>query len=64
MVRTRRLGRTGLEVSEIGFGGAPAGLTNYLGSWDAASDAAAEQIVQTVQRAADLGVTHFDTAPA
>jgi uncharacterized protein len=64
MVRTRRLGRTGLEVSEIGFGGAPAGLTNYIDSWDAASDAAAEQIVQTIQRAADLGVTYFDTAPA
>jgi aryl-alcohol dehydrogenase-like predicted oxidoreductase len=63
MVRTRRLGRTGLEVSEIGFGGAPAGLTNYLGNWDAASEAAVEQIVQTVQRAADLGVTYFDTAP-
>ncbi|MCC7370890.1 MAG: aldo/keto reductase [Chloroflexi bacterium] len=63
MVRTRRLGRTGLTVSEIGFGGAPAGLTNYLGRWDAASEAAAEQIVQTVRRAADLGVTYFDTAP-
>lgn len=64
MVRTRRLGRTDLHVSEIGFGGAPAGLTDYLDSWDAASEAAAEQIVQTIQRAADLGVTYFDTAPA
>jgi aryl-alcohol dehydrogenase-like predicted oxidoreductase len=63
MVRTRQLGKTGLHVSEIGFGGAPAGLTNYLTSWDAASDEAADQIVRTVQRAADLGVTYFDTAP-
>ena len=62
-MRTRRLGRTGLDVSEIGFGGAPAGLTNYLGTWDAVSDAAAEQIIRTVRRAAELGVTYFDTAP-
>ncbi len=25
----RPLGRTGLQISEIGFGGAPAGLRNY-----------------------------------
>jgi aryl-alcohol dehydrogenase-like predicted oxidoreductase len=62
-VHTRRLGRTGLTVSEIGFGGAPAGLTNYLGRWDAASDDAAERIVQTVRRAVELGVTYFDSAP-
>src|SRR6266536_1085723 len=62
-VRSRRLGRTGLTVSEIGFGGAPAGLTNYLGTWDAASDEAGQQIVQTVRRAAELGVTYFDSAP-
>jgi aryl-alcohol dehydrogenase-like predicted oxidoreductase len=62
-VRSRRLGRTGLTVSEIGFGGAPAGLANYLDPWDPASDAAADQIVQTVRRAAELGVTYFDSAP-
>jgi len=62
-VRTRRLGRTGLDVTEIGFGGAPAGLTNYLGAWDPASDVAGEQIVQTVRRAAELGITYFDSAP-
>jgi aryl-alcohol dehydrogenase-like predicted oxidoreductase len=62
-VRSRQLGRTGLTVSEIGFGGAPAGLANYLGTWDPAADASAQQIVETVQRAADLGVTYFDSAP-
>ena len=51
-------------VSEIGFGGAPAGLANYLHTWDPASDAAADQIVQTVRRAVELGVTYFDSAPA
>ena len=62
-MRYRRLGRTGLNVSEVGFGGAPAGLANYLGAWDAASDQAAEQIVATVRRAVELGVTYFDSAP-
>ena len=62
-MRTRTLGRTGLIVSEIGFGGAPAGLANYLDPWDPASDVAVEQIVQTVQRAVELGVTYFDSAP-
>jgi len=62
-VRSRRLGRTGLTVSEIGFGGAPAGLANYIESWDPASDASAQQIIQTVRRAAELGVTYFDSAP-
>jgi aryl-alcohol dehydrogenase-like predicted oxidoreductase len=50
-------------VSEIGFGGAPAGLANYLTSWDPASGEAADQIVQTVRRAVELGVTYFDSAP-
>ncbi len=62
-MRSRRLGRTGLEVSEIGFGGAPAGLANYLDRWDPASEAAAEQIILSIQRAVELGVTYFDTAP-
>ena len=62
-MQSRRLGRTGLTVSEIGFGGAPAGLANYLDAWDPASDASAQQIAQTVRRAADLGVTYFDSAP-
>ena len=62
-MRSRRLGRTGLTVSEIGFGGAPAGLANYLDTWDPASDEAADLIVQTVRRAVELGVTYFDSAP-
>ena len=30
----RTLGRTGLQVSEIGVGGAQFGLANYMGRWD------------------------------
>ena len=33
----RTLGRTGTSVSAIGFGGAPAGLSGYLGQYDAAA---------------------------
>lgn len=63
-MRYRRLGRTGVEVSEVGFGGAPAGLRNYLGTWEPGSDEAAEAIERTIHRALDLGITHFDTAPS
>jgi len=60
----RRLGRTGLHVSEVGFGGAPAGLRNYINTWEPDSDDAAELIEQTVQRAIGLGINYFDTAPS
>ena len=59
----RRLGRTDLQVAELGFGGAPAGLRNYLGAWEPESDDAVERIVQTVQRAIEQGINYFDTAP-
>jgi aryl-alcohol dehydrogenase-like predicted oxidoreductase len=50
----RELGKTGVRVSEVGMGG------NRLGQ-DYAPD---EHWVRLVQRAADLGVTVFDTAEA
>jgi len=54
-VKRRRLGRTDLEISEIGFGCGPtAGLIMR---------ATAEQRRQAVTRALDLGITYFDTAP-
>ena len=48
----RRLGRTGLSVSVIGFGGIPI----IEASWKSA--------VRTVRRAFELGVNYFDTARA
>ncbi|MEE9274937.1 MAG: aldo/keto reductase [bacterium] len=52
----RKLGRTGIEISEIAFGcGAAAGL---LTSGDH------EAQLGAVRRALDLGINHFDTAPA
>jgi aryl-alcohol dehydrogenase-like predicted oxidoreductase len=50
----RKLGKTGLSVSEVGLG------CNRLGQ-DYASD---KHWIALVQRAADLGVTVFDTAEA
>ena len=49
-MRYRRLGRTGLSVSEIGLGAAGLRLSST------------EYAVQMVRRALDLGVNYFDTA--
>jgi aryl-alcohol dehydrogenase-like predicted oxidoreductase len=59
----RTLGRTGLQVSEIGVGGAQFGLTNYMGRWDAFSDEAQRMTTATIHRALELDYTYFDTAP-
>ena len=53
-MRTRRLGRTGLEVSEIGMGGA--WLLGRRG------ERPMEQGVATVRRALESGITYLDTA--
>jgi aryl-alcohol dehydrogenase-like predicted oxidoreductase len=53
-MKYRTLGRTGLAVSEIGFGGWAIG-----GSWGAQSE---EDSVRALHRALDLGVTLIDTA--
>ncbi len=58
------LGRTGLQVSEIGFGGAPAGLRNYLGVWEPENADAEQLIIEAIQKAFALGINYFDTAPA
>ena len=60
----RRLGRTGLEVSEVGFGGAPAGLRNYIDAWEPDDEEAAQSIARTIRRAVELGINYFDTAPS
>ncbi len=55
LMQRRRLGRTGLEVSEIGLGGAGLGH-----AWGKTSDA---DCVRAVRTALDLGVNFFDTSP-
>jgi len=54
-MRTHPLGRTGLFVSELGFGCAPLG-----DEYGALDDAAA---IRLVHAAIDAGITLFDTAP-
>jgi len=53
-MRTRTLGKTGIEVSELGFGSL---FTSSLGPGFDDSKAA-------VHKAIDLGITYIDTAPA
>tara|TARA_Y100000588_G_scaffold330949_1_gene368198 strand:+ start:5211 stop:6224 length:1014 start_codon:yes stop_codon:yes gene_type:complete len=55
MIQKRNLGKTGLEVSVLGFGSAPLGdIYEHLDDLTATN---------TVETAAELGVTFFDTAP-
>ena len=54
-LRKVRLGKTGLEVTRLGMGGAPLG-----GLY---KDVPEETAVATVERALALGVRFFDTAP-
>ncbi|MEM2929658.1 MAG: aldo/keto reductase [Thermoproteota archaeon] len=53
-MKYRKLGRTGIEVSEIGFGGWGIG-----GGWGPKDD---ESAFLALRRAIDLGVNFFDTA--
>ncbi|MFQ6112690.1 MAG: aldo/keto reductase [bacterium] len=52
-MKYRRFGRTGWQVSEIGYG--MWGMAGWTGSDD-------EESMQSLQRAVDLGCTFFDTA--
>ena len=54
-MKFRRLGRTGLSVSEVGFGGAGIGHV-----WGTTTDS---QCIAAVRRAVDLGINFFDTSP-
>ncbi|WP_434743640.1 aldo/keto reductase [Micromonospora sp. SH-82] len=60
---TRRLGRSGIEVSALGMGcwaiGGPWAEGSTPLGWGAVDD---EESVRAVRRALDLGVTFFDTA--
>ena len=54
-MKYRTLGRTGLQVSEVGFGGAGIGHV-----WGETTDA---ECIGAIHRALDLGINFFDTSP-
>jgi aryl-alcohol dehydrogenase-like predicted oxidoreductase len=62
-MKTRPLGQTGLQVSEIGFGGWAIGGPSQVGGvpvgWGKTSD---DDSLAAIRRARDLGVNFFDTA--
>jgi len=62
-MKTTQLGRTGITVSRLGFGGAPAGLTNYLTSYSPEDKQQRGQVIAALHKAVELGITYFDTAP-
>ncbi len=56
-MRYRRLGRTGIEVSELGYGAWGIGGAGWIGADD-------EESLRALRRAIELGVTFVDTALA
>jgi aryl-alcohol dehydrogenase-like predicted oxidoreductase len=62
-METTTFGHTGRTVSRLGFGGAPAGLTNYLDHYSPGNIDQREEVIAAIHRALALGITYFDTAP-
>ena len=60
---TVAFGPRGVPVSRLGFGGAPAGLSNYLGAYDAGAADNRATMLAALRHAVALGVNYFDTAP-
>lgn len=58
-MKTRTLGRTGLQVGAIGFGGWAIGGNHHGNSYGPTDDAESKR---AIRRALDLGCTFFDTA--
>lgn len=63
-VESIQFGRTSALVTRIGFGGAPAGLTNYLDPFSPVDVSQREGVIQAIARAVEVGIIYFDTAAA
>ncbi|NUP73530.1 MAG: aldo/keto reductase [Sinomonas sp.] len=63
-MKYRRLGRTGLEVSEVGISGAPLGIPDYLEKWSPETAETERTVREMLARAIDLGYNYIDTAPS
>jgi len=58
----RMLGRTGLRVSQVGFGGAVVGIPNYIEPWHPLDPACRQTVVDALDHALDQGLNYLDTA--
>ena len=63
-LESARLGRADFVSSRIGFGGAPAGLTNYLDPYSPVDVDQRESVIAAIGRAVERGINYFDTAAA
>ena len=63
-LESARLGRADFVSSRIGFGGAPAGLTNYLDPFSPVDTTQREGVITAIGRAVEVGINYFDTAAA
>ena len=63
-MKKRKLGRTGLEISPIGVGGASFGYVHKTADWDPYTDEGRAKVIATINHALDRGVNYVDTAPA
>ena len=63
-MQTRKLGRTGLDVSPIAIGGAAFSYVHHSMGWDPMSEAGRKVVHETLNTALDRGITYIDTAPA
>jgi aryl-alcohol dehydrogenase-like predicted oxidoreductase len=58
----RQLGGTGRSVSRIGFGGATAGISNYVHDFDPRDAKDRQGVIDGIREALALGINYFDTA--
>lgn len=62
-MKLRKLGRTGLDVSPIAFGGATITYTQNSTGWNPRSDEGRKKVVETIGYALDRGINYIDTSP-
>jgi len=59
-----KLGKTNLQVSRLGFGGAALALADYLSTYNPSAPAVKKEIYRAVETALQAGINYFDTAAA
>jgi aryl-alcohol dehydrogenase-like predicted oxidoreductase len=64
MMKKRKLGRTGLDVSPIAIGGAAFSYAHKAQGWDPMSEGGRKIVHQTLNDCLDRGINYVDTAQA